>query len=91
MVEVYELQSVWYEKIFPKIQLEIPFILEFAVTNSNSSALLGTVIKSPKGTGSAWETLNHEKLYFWQSIYLQCSLLFLAIGQKARLIEIPNT
>ena len=36
------------------------------------SVVFGTVIKCPKGTGSAWETLHHEKLYFWQSIYLQC-------------------
>ena len=55
--------------MFPKIlQLEIrgPGIYHLF-------AVLGTVIKCPKGTGSAWETLHHEKLYFWQSIYLQCS------------------
>ena len=43
------------------------------------SAVLGKVIKCPKGTGSAWETLHNEKLcflpepYFLQAIYLQCS------------------
>ena len=29
------------------------------------STVLGAVIKCPKGTGSAWETLRHEKLHFW--------------------------
>ena len=43
------------------------------------SAVLGTVIKCPKGTGSAWETLHHEKLYFWQSIYLQCRCLLIRV------------
>ena len=35
-------------------------------------AVLGTVNKCAKDTGSAGEILLHKKLYFWQSIYLQC-------------------
>ena len=39
----------------------------------NLSVVLGTVIKCPKGTGSAWEIKHNEKSCFLQAIYLQCS------------------
>ena len=41
------------------------FETEVISKNTTRNTLLGTVIKCPKGTGSAWETLHHEKLYFW--------------------------
>ena len=34
---------------------------------------LGTVIKCPNNTGSAWEMIQLKKLYFLQSIYFQCT------------------
>ena len=36
----------------------------------------------PKGTGSAWETLHCEKLYFLQSIHLQCSIKIEEISRQ---------
>ena len=70
---MYELQFVWYKKYFQKYN----WIYHL-------SAVLGTVIKCPKGTGSAWEILNHEKLGFWQSIYLQCIWLEAIIAQSVK-------
>ena len=46
------------------------------------STVLGTVIKCQKGTGSAWETLHREKLYFLQSIHLQCSVKIEEISRQ---------
>ena len=34
-------------------------------------SVLWTKIKCPKGSGVQGKSLNYEKLYFWQSIYLQ--------------------
>ena len=38
--------------------------------------------KCQKGTGSAWETLHREKLYFLQSIHLQCSIKIEEISRQ---------
>ena len=83
--KVYELQSVWYKKIFPRIQLEIPSIHCTWVLTWDSN------FKCQKGTGSAWETIHCEKLCFLQSIHLQCSIKIKEIScqnDKADGIEI---
>ena len=61
LVLVQKLQSVIYKKHFQKYKWKY-----------HLSAVLGTVTKCPKGTGSAWEILHREKLCFLRSIYLQC-------------------